>query len=645
MTTVKPTRSNIILLLICLFYSSCNTSQKEPAPYGALPSERQLHWQETEMYCIMHYGLVTYANKEWGYGDKDPATFAAPHFDAGDVIRTIKQAGFNGIVLVAKHHDGFCLWPTTTTGYNITQSPWKNGKGDMVKEYQEACEKENFKLGIYCSPWDRNHPLYGQPEYVTEVYIPQLKELYSNYGQLFMSWHDGANGGGGYYGGANEHREIDRETYYGWEAIWKITRTMQPDACLFGDAGPDVRWVGNEDGFAAETSWATYTPEAREPDKKPANGAVLYEKGMEGTRNGKYWMPAECDVPLRPGWFYHKTEDQQVKTPAQLLELYYKSVGRGACLDLGINLDTEGRFPEGDKETLLAFGRLLKSIFDNNLIAGATFTASNIRGNNHPLFGPANLIDGDRYSYWATDDKITTPELIIDLPGPRTFNVIRLRENIKLGQRIEKFAIDTWKDDGWKEITTGTSIGANRLIPLTTKITSGKLRLRILQSPVCITLSDVGLFVEPDKLSTVDEIVPTDFEQHKEGWKIVLYTSPENIERAIDGDESTFWQASSHALPQELIIDMGSLQIINGITYLPRQDRKWEGIITWYRFYISPAGETWQEVAAGEFSNIAANPLKQRLVLDQPVPARYVKMEAIEAIPGEDVTVAEIGIF
>lgn len=220
-----------------------------------------------------------------------------------------------------------------------------------------------------------------------------------------------------------------------------------------------------------------------------------------------------------------------------------------------------------------------------------------------------------------------------------------MRENIKLGQRIEKFAIDTWEDDGWKEITTGTSIGANRLIPLTTKITSGKLRLRILQSPVCITLSDVGLFVEPDKLSTVDETVPTDFEQHKEGWKIVSYTSPENIERAIDGDESTFWQASSHALPQELIIDMGSLQIINGITYLPRQDRKWEGIITWYRFYISPAGETWQEVAAGEFSNIAANPLKQRLVLDQPVPARYVKMEAIEAIPGEDVTVAEIGIF
>ncbi|MCD8193704.1 MAG: alpha-L-fucosidase, partial [Tannerellaceae bacterium] len=277
MTTVKPTKSYILILLTCLLYSSCITSEKEPAPYGALPSERQLRWQETEMYCIMHYGLATYANKEWGYGDEDPATFTAPCFDAGDVIRTIKQAGFKGIVVVAKHHDGFCLWPTATTSYNISRSPWKNGKGDMVKEYQEACEKESIKLGLYCSPWDRNHPLYGQPGYVTDVYIPQLKELYANYGPLFMSWHDGANGGGGYYGGANEHREIDRETYYGWEAIWQITRAMQPGACLFGDIGPDVRWVGNEEGFAAETSSAPYTPEAREPGRKPANGAVLYE--------------------------------------------------------------------------------------------------------------------------------------------------------------------------------------------------------------------------------------------------------------------------------------------------------------------------------------------------------------------------------
>ncbi|MCD8193705.1 MAG: discoidin domain-containing protein, partial [Tannerellaceae bacterium] len=367
--------------------------------------------------------------------------------------------------------------------------------------------------------------------------------------------------------------------------------------------------------------------------------------GMEGTRNGRYWMPAECDVPLRPGWFYHKTEDDLVKTPKQLLELYYKSVGRGACLDLGINLDTEGRFPEKDKETLLAFGRLLESIFTNNLMAGATFTASNIRANNSQRFDPGNLIDSDRYSYWATDNRITTPELIIDLPEPRTFNVIRLRENIKLGQRIEKFAIDTWEEAGWKEIATGTSIGANRLIPLPTRITSGKLRLRILQSPVCIALSDIGLFLEPEEVRTATEPIAIDFEYKKEGWKVISPNSPLNTEKAIDGDESTFWQAASEVLPQELIIDMGTTQFVNGITYLPRQDRKREGIITWYRFYVSTDGNTWQRIAEGEFSNIAANPLKQRIILEHPVRARYLKMEAVEAIPGEGVTIAEIGAF
>jgi alpha-L-fucosidase len=417
------------------------------------------------------------------------------------IVGAAKAGGFKGIVVVAKHHDGFCLWPTKTTEHNISHSPYKNGKGDIVKEYQLACEKLGMKMGIYCSPWDRNNALYGKPEYVTEVYRKQLKELYANYGKLFMSWHDGANGGDGYYGGANEVRKIDRSTYYGWETTWGITRKMQPGACIFGDIGPDVRWVGNEEGHAGETYWATYTPHAPDPGKKPANGYSLYEEATEGTRNGEYWMPAECDVPLRGGWFYHQSQDGQTKSAYKVLDLYYKSVGRGACLDLGLSPDKTGRISDEDVAVLEQFGRILKETFAVNLAKGATLTASNVRGGNQLKFGPQHLLDNNRYTYWATNNAVTTPTLIVNLHQPKTFNVIRLRENIKLGQRIEGAAVDAWLNNNWQEIATVTSIGANKLIRLPNNITASKVRLRIIASPVCIALSDFGLFKEPVHLS------------------------------------------------------------------------------------------------------------------------------------------------
>src|SRR5205823_14340045 len=224
------------------------------------------------------------------------------------IVGAARAGGFKGIVVVAKHHDGLCLWQTKTTAHSIAKSKWKNGKGDIMKEYQNACNALDMKLGIYCSPWDRNNPEYGRPPYL-DIYRKQLKELYSNYGPLFMSWHDGANGGDGYYGGANERRNIDRTTYYDWDSTWHITRVMQPNAVIFGDVGPDVRWVGNEKGHAGETCWATYTPHAPDPEKTPGNGYVKDYEGTEGHRDGKFWMPAECDVPLRPGWFYHEEQN------------------------------------------------------------------------------------------------------------------------------------------------------------------------------------------------------------------------------------------------------------------------------------------------------------------------------------------------
>ncbi|MEN0052813.1 MAG: alpha-L-fucosidase [Mucilaginibacter sp.] len=475
-------------------------AQSAPKPYGVLPSQLQLRWQETEMYCIVHFSVATYTDKEWGFGDEKPDIFNPSKFSALQIVGAAKAGGFKGIVVVAKHHDGFCLWPTKTTDHNISQSSWKNGKGDVVKEYQEACKQLGMKMGIYCSPWDRNNAMYGKPAYVTEVYRKQLEELYANYGPMFMSWHDGANGGDGYYGGAREQRKIDRSTYYGWDTTWAITRKMQPGAAIFGDAGPDVRWVGNEEGHAGETYWATFTPEAAD-GKIPSNGNVKYETSPEGTHNGKFWIPAECDVPSRPGWFYHKAQDGQTKSAYTLLDLYYKSVGRGACLDLGLSPDKDGVLTDEDVQILKQFGTVIKQTFAVNELKGATLKASNIRGGNSVKFGTSFLLDNDRYTYWATDDAVTTPSLTADMHTPKTFNVIRLRENIKLGQRIEGAAIDVWQNNAWKEIATVPTIGANRLIRLPQNITASKVRLRITGSPAAIALSDFGLFKEPTHLS------------------------------------------------------------------------------------------------------------------------------------------------
>lgn len=471
-----------------------------PMPYGVLPSPGQLVWHETEMYCIIHFGVDTYTDKEWGFGDEDPGIVNPVDFDAMQIVGAAKAGGFKGVVIVAKHHDGLCIWPTKTTEHNITKSPWKNGKGDMVKEYQLACEKLGMKLGMYCSPWDRNNPAYGTPAYV-KTYRAQIKELYTSYGPLFMSWHDGANGGDGYYGGTREVRKIDRTRYYGWDTTWGMIRRLQPRAAIFGDVGPDVRWVGNEQGHAGVTCWATYTPQAPEPGKKPANGYVKETLGTEGTRDGEYWMPAECDVPLRPGWFYHASQNERVKSPYQLLDLYYQSVGRGAGLDLGISPNRKGVLDQEDVASLQAFGRLLQQTFSVNLAKGATLIANNVRGRDKKLYGPSRLVDEDRYTYWATDDDVTQPKLIVDIGKPVTFNVIRLRENIRLGQRIDSFTIAAFQEGEWKTIGAGTSIGANRLIRLQQNITTNKVRLSINGSAACVALSDFGLFKEPPHLA------------------------------------------------------------------------------------------------------------------------------------------------
>jgi alpha-L-fucosidase len=679
-----------------------------PAPYGPLPSEAQLKWQEMEMYCLIHFGANTYLDHEWGYGDEDPKLVNPTQFNARQIVGAAKAGGFKGIIVVAKHHDGLCLWPTKTTTHNISQSPWKNGKGDILQEYRDACDQLGMKLGVYCSPWDRNSPEYGRPEYL-QIYRSQLKELYANYGPLFISWHDGANGGSGYYGGARETRNIDRTTYYDWDSTWAITREMQPGAVLFGDVGPDIRWVGNEEGHAGTTCWATYTPHAPDEGKRPANGYVKSEEATEGARDGIYWMPAECDVPLRPGWFYHASQDAQVRTPAELLDLYYASVGRGAGLDLGLSPDKRGLLNEADVHSLKIFGSLLQQTFAVNLARGAQVKASNIRENNAARFGPGFLLDDDRYSYWATDDSVTTPELTVDMGSEKTFNVIRIRENIKLGQRIGSVAVDALENGHWKEIAGATSIGGNRLIRLTQNITTRKVRLRITASPVCIALSDFGLYKEPDHLkaplirrekSGMVTIIPDDpkrpihftldgmppsaksplykdpfllanggvikaaaftetgipgdiktaiFGIGKKGWKIIEAPEGSHGENAIDEDENSNWSTLTEELsgkiPVDIAIDMGKPHFIKAFTYLPRQDKKIEGLIGRYAFYSSNNGRDWTKISEGDFHNIEANPVQQLVLLERPVEARYFKFSALHINNGKGVAVAELGIL
>lgn len=481
------------IALVLAFFSivsiSCNEPVSPPEAYGVLPSERQLAWHEMETYALVHFTPTTFENKEWGYGDADPSIFNPSNFDPNQIVNAAKAGGLKGLILVAKHHDGFALWPTKSTEYNITKSPWKDGKGDMVKEFQEACEKAGLKFGVYCSPWDRNSEFYGTPKYL-EIYRTQLKELYSNYGEFFMSWHDGANGGDGYYGGANEARKIDNTTYYDWTNTWEgITRKLQPTANIFSDIGLDVRWVGGEHGYASETHWATFTPEANTGDV-PVPGNVNTLVSSTGTRNGKYWMPAECDVPLRPGWFYHPEEDGKEKDSEALFDLYLKSVGRGAGLDLGLAPTPEGILHRNDVEILEKFGSKLSATFEKNYISGASIKASNVRGT---AFGEEFLVDDDRYTYWATDDEVTNASLEIELAKPESFDLIQVRENIKLGQRIENATVEVFTNDSWEKVAEVNSIGANRLIKLDSAVDTDKIRITF-NAPVAICISDIGLF-------------------------------------------------------------------------------------------------------------------------------------------------------
>jgi alpha-L-fucosidase len=350
-----------------------------------------------------------------------------------------------------------------------------------------------MRFGVYVSPWDRNAASYGTPAYI-EMYRAQLRELLTDYGPIGEVWHDGANGGDGFYGGARERRNIDKKTYYDWPRTWEMIRSLQPDAVIFSDVGPDIRWVGNERGIANETCWATYDPEGAKGG--PASpGDVNAKQSPTGTLHGSHWLPAECDVSIRPGWFWHEEQTARVKTAKQLLDLYYQSVGRGASFLLNVPPDRRGLLDPADIASLRGFGALVRQTFRVDLAAGARVTASNTRGKHH-AFRPHNLVAGAASRYWATDDGVHTADAVLEFKRPVTFNIVRIQENIRLGQRIEEFRLDVWKDGDWQQVGEGTSIGACRIVRLNAVATTSKVRLRITKSAAPLAISKLALHLE-----------------------------------------------------------------------------------------------------------------------------------------------------
>ena len=436
----------LYLQLLCL--TAFGQKVAPPEPYGALPSADQVAWQQLEYYMFIHFGPNTFTDKEWGHGDEDPKVFNPTQLDATQWARTAKAAGMKGIIITAKHHDGFCLWPSKYSTHTVRESAWKGGKGDVLKELSDACKKYGLKFGVYLSPWDRNHPDYGTPEYNT-VFANTLNEVLTSYGPVFEQWFDGANGEG-----ANGKKQV-----YDWPLFHSVVYKNQPQAIIFSDVGPGCRWIGNENGFAGSTNWSTLNTDGYAPGAAAPSTAVL-NTGNEG---GKYWVPAEADVSIRPGWFYSPSTDDKVKSIHQLLNIYYNSVGRNANLLLNVPVDRRGLIHKNDSLRLMEFKKVIDKSFQTDLAKGGKVSATNVRAN-AKNFSAQNLTDGDYNTYWCTDDSVTAASFTIELGKETEINRVLLQEYIPLGQRVASFSVDFWDGKNFQELDRQTTIGYKRIL-------------------------------------------------------------------------------------------------------------------------------------------------------------------------------------
>lgn len=611
-----------------------------PAPYGAIPTVHQVNWQRLELYAFVHFGLNTFTGREWGYGDENPEIFDPTKFDADTIVKTFKTGGMKGMIYTAKHHDGWCSWPTKSTEHNITKSPFQQGKADIVRDFAKACKKQGLHFGTYLSPWDRNHAEYGSEGYI-KSYYKQIEELLTNYGPIFEIWFDGANGGDGYYGGAREKRKIgDASTYYNFEQIVKNIRKIQPQTIIWGAGhSGDARWGGSEKGRVNYPCWPTI-------DSK------LGGSYGTGYRNGDRWVPAEGDTTINhAGWFWHKGQSSRVKSPERLLRVWFESVGRGANLILNLAPDRTGRLDPADVKALMGFKALRDRLYASDFARGAKGKADNVRGKDR-AFGPQNLFDGNLDTYWASDDDVKTPSIEIKLRDKATFDVVRVREQIRLGQRVEGWAVDAKLNGKWQEVLVGSAIGNQAMLKLKNPVTTDELRLRITKSPACPAITEFSLLKLPDITQHQPPTLLNQNELDRSSWRIQTSFDSKNhpVAHAIDGNPHTIWcshngQSRPHGPPQSVIIDFGKTESFASIEVLPRQDGISHAVVDRYAVQWSMDGKDWTDPLKGEFSNIRNNPVAQRITLPQAVTARHLKFTALRVLEKDNVTVAEIRLF
>ena len=538
-------------------------AQAQMQSCGPTPNANQLRWQDMEMYAFIHYSLNTYTDQEWGFGNEDPKLFNPSDLDCKQWARVCKQAGMKGIIFTAKHHCGFCMWPSAYTEYSVKNAPWKDGKGDVVKELEEACREEGLKFAVYLSPWDRNHPEYGRPAYV-EYFRNQLRELLTNYGEIFEVWFDGANGGDGWYGGANETRKIDRTTYYEWPETYKMIRELQPKCLIWNDGSDrgDLRWVGTEAGNVGETNWSLLYHD----------GEVPYQMLHYGVEDGDVWCPGETNTSIRPGWFYHDAENEHVKSLSKLMDTYYKSVGRNSTLLLNFPIAPNGRIHPNDSLRGIAFKKMIEDVF--------------VKGN---IVFNLDTIDSKHY--------------ILNFSAPTAFNRFLAEENIALGQRVKKFSLEAFVDGEWQPLKDAlveegdglTTIGHRRIICFPT-VTATKLRFTIIDSKAEPVIKKLCVYLAPELTADIP-----DSGEKKSSALHIFFGSP-----------------------MQMFIDWDSEQTFSTFRYLPPQG---EGVITHYTLWGSTNWNDWEKLASGEFSNIVNNPIWQTIKFN-PTKIRVLRFEA-----------------
>lgn len=593
---------------IFAFISFLSIVAQNVEPCGPVPTPQQMAWQEMETYAFIHYSLNTYTDQEWGFGNEDINLFNPEKLDTDQWAAVCKAAGMKGIILTAKHHGGFCLWPSDFTEYSVKNAPWKNGEGDVVKELQKSCEKYGLKFAVYLSPWDRNYSDYGKPEYI-DYFRNQLTELLSNYGEMFEVWFDGANGGTGWYGGANETRKIDKTTYYDWGNTYKIIREMQPDVVIWNDGSQhgDLRWVGTEDGYVGQPNWSLLL------DGEEITRDLLHH----GSENGNRWVPGEVNTSIRPGWFYHEREDSQVKSLAALMDTYYKSVGRNGTLLLNFPVRPDGLIDKNDSVTAVAFGKYIEDLFSDNLAKNSQIKNS---GN----------------------------EWNISFESPEEFDRILIQEPIESGQRVKKFKLEAKVNGDWIELKDEllpedeslSTIGYKRIVCFS-PVEADEIKLTVLESKCQPLISNIEVYKAPVIVEPIEYRGSGPQFHETSKWRIIAPGVSElEWRKAIDKRDHSVYRMRDE---KSLVIDMVDETSFDGFSFLPDRSTN-NGLVLAYSFSVSDDGETWKDIAEGEFSNIENNPIRQTIPLPK-TKARYIKFTPLRLSQGNNASIADFKIY